>query len=111
MGTGDYALGLNFKGSTPPTEASPIVAVPNGSPEHTGGGQAENSGMFEYGIASPVITGITPDNGVSTRTASRTVPNISLFGSAPSNDVITVYCDGNEIGHDDGPAYRHLDLQ
>ena len=34
MGTGNYALGLNFKGSTPPTEASPIVAEPDGNPEH-----------------------------------------------------------------------------
>jgi hypothetical protein len=98
MGTGNYALGLSFRGTTPPTEASPIVAEPDGSPEHTGGGQADNSGSFEYGIASPVISGITPDNGVSDQDGITNVANISLFGKAPSNDIITIYCDGNVIG-------------
>ena len=61
MGTGRYALGLNFKGATPPTEASPIVAVPNGNPQHAGGGQADGAdGNGPYGSANPVITGITP---------------------------------------------------
>jgi hypothetical protein len=98
MGTGDYALGLNFKGSTPPTEASPIVAEPDGTPEHTGGGQADGSGSYEYGIASPVISGITPDNGVSSSDGITNAKNISLFGAAPSNDVITIYCNGQAIG-------------
>ena len=67
MGTGRYALGLNFKGTTPPTEASPIVAEPNGNPEHAGDGQADGSSWLGYGIGSPVIAGITPDNGVSSQ--------------------------------------------
>ena len=98
MGTGNYALGLSFKGTTPPSKAAPNVAEPDGNPEQTGGGQADNSGSFEYGIASPVISGITPDNGVSDQDGITNAPNISLFGAAPSNDIITIYCDGNEIG-------------
>jgi hypothetical protein len=46
MGTGDYALGVNFTGGTPPTEASPVVAVPNGNPQHAGGGQADHAPRF-----------------------------------------------------------------
>ena len=81
MGTGRYALGLNFKGAAPPTEASPIVAVPNGNPQHASGGQADGSdGNEPYGIANPVITGISPDNGVSSQDGVTNNPKISIFG-------------------------------
>jgi Matrixin len=46
MGTGNYALGVNFTGGTPPTEASPVVAVPNGNPQHAGGGEADHAPRF-----------------------------------------------------------------
>jgi hypothetical protein len=98
MGTGRYALGLSFKGASPPTELSPIVAEPNGNPQHAGGGQADGSSWIGYGIGSPVIAGITPDNGVSSSDAVTNSPYISLFGSAPSNDVVTVYENGTLIG-------------
>ena len=40
--TGDYALGLSFNGaSAPPTEPSPIIVYPNGTPLHSGGGSAQ----------------------------------------------------------------------
>ncbi len=98
MGTGAYALGLNFKGIAPPTQPSPIVASPDGYPEHTGGGQADNSGMMEYGPATPVIIGISPDNGVSASDGVTNNPRISIQGSAVSGDLIAVYCDGRQIG-------------
>jgi hypothetical protein len=98
MGTGNYALGLNFKGATPPIEASPIVAEPAGSPEHAGDGQADGSSWIGYGIGSPVIAGISPDNGVSSSDGITNTGSISLFGSAPSNDVVTLYNNGTEIG-------------
>jgi Matrixin/Bacterial Ig-like domain len=98
MGTGRYALGVSFKGTTPPTEASPVVAEANGNVEHAGGGQADGSSWLGYGIGSPVIAGITPDNGVSSADGITNSPYISLFGSAPSNDVITVFENGTEIG-------------
>ena len=85
MGTGRYALGLSFKGTTPPTEASPIVAEPNGSPEHAGDGQADGSSWLGYGIGSPVIAAITPDNGVSSSDGVTNSPYISLLGSAPAS--------------------------
>jgi hypothetical protein len=98
IGTGRYDLGLNFKGVTPPTGAAPMVAEPNGTPEHAGDGQADDSSSIGYGIGSPVITGITPDNGVSSSDGITNSPYIALFGSAPSNDVITVFENGTEIG-------------
>jgi Matrixin/Bacterial Ig-like domain len=98
MGTGNYALGLNFTGAAPPMKASPIVAEPAGTPEHAGDGQADGSSWIGYGIGSPVIAGITPDNGVSSSDGITNSPYISLFGSAPSSDVITVYENGSEIG-------------
>jgi Bacterial Ig-like domain/Matrixin len=98
MGTGRYALGLSFKGTTPPTAASPIVAEPNGTPEHAGDGQADGSSWAGYGIGSPVIAGISPDNGVSSSDGITNTGSISLFGSAPSNDIITLYNNGTEIG-------------
>ena len=98
MGTGRYALGLSFKGTTPPTEASPAVAEANGNPEHAGDGQADGSSWLGYGIGSPVIAGITPDNGVSSSDGVTNSEYISLFGSAPSNDVITIYENGSAIG-------------
>jgi hypothetical protein len=98
MGTGDYALGLSFKGTAAPTKASPVVAEAAGTPEHAGDGQADGSSWLGYGIGSPVIAGITPDNGVSSSDGITNSPYISLFGSAPSNDIITIFENGNEIG-------------
>ena len=98
MGTGDYALGLNFKGAAPPLEPSPIVAVPNGNPLHSGGGQANNSGSIGFGIGNPVILGITPDNGSSSLDGITNNPNISVYGSAPAGDTIVVYCNNVPIG-------------
>jgi Matrixin/Bacterial Ig-like domain len=96
MGTGNYALGLNFKGSTPPTEASPIVAEPDGNPERLSEGQADNS--FDYGIGSPVILGISPDNGVSSSDGITNTGSICVYGSAPVTDIVTIYRDGTEVG-------------
>jgi Matrixin/Bacterial Ig-like domain len=98
MGTGNYALGLNFKGAAPPMKASPIVAEPAGTPEHAGDGQADGSSWIGYGVGSPVIAGISPDNGVSSEDGITNTGAISLNGSAPSNDIITLYNNGTEIG-------------
>jgi Matrixin/Bacterial Ig-like domain len=98
MGTGRYALGLSFKGTTPPFATSPVVAEANGNPQHAGSGQADGSSWLGYGIGTPVIAGISPDNGVSSSDGITNSPNISLTGSAPSGDIITVYENGNAIG-------------
>lgn len=98
MNTGNYALGLSFNGSAPPTEPSPIVAIPNGSPLQVGGGEAYNTNAIEYGPANPVIHGITPDNGVSNNDGVTNNPRIDILGSAPPGDVVTVYCDGQKLG-------------
>lgn len=98
MGTGDYALGLNFKGATPPTEASPVVAVANGTPQHSGGGEADNSGPDAYAPANPSIVGISPDNGISSQDGITNNPRIEVFGTAPALDTVTVYCNGQMLG-------------
>jgi hypothetical protein len=99
MGTGRYALGLNFNGAAPPTEASRIVAVANGNPQHTGAGQADGaSGDGPYVGANPVITGISPDNGVSSQDGVTNNPRISILGTAPALDTVTVYLNGQAIG-------------
>ncbi len=99
MGTGRYALGLNFNGAAPPTEASPIVAEPNGNPQHAGSGQADGSnGTGPYVSALPVITGISPDNGISSQDGITNTPNISIHGTAPASDTVTIYCNGQAIG-------------
>ena len=110
MGTGDYALGLNFNGATPPTEASPIVAVPNGTPVHAGGGQADNS-RDTYSSANPAIVGISPDNGVSSQDGITNNPRISISGTAPAFDTITVYSQWPGARPDDRPGQQHLDVQ
>ena len=103
MGTGRFALGLNFGANTSAsvastTMASHSVVSANGSPVHAGDGQADDSSSKGYGIGSPVIDGITPDNGVSGSDGVTNSPYISLFGSAPANDIITIYENGTQIG-------------
>jgi hypothetical protein len=99
MGTGRYAVGLNFNGATPPTEASPIVAVRAGNPQHAGSGQADGAnGNGPYVAAVPVITGISPDNGVSSQDGVTNNPRISINGTAPAFDTVTVFLNGQAIG-------------
>jgi len=99
MGTGNYALGLNFQGAAPPVEASPIVAVANGNPQHCGSGEADGSdGDGPYVEATPTITGITPDNGFSSQDGITNSPNIAILGQAAAADTVTVYCNGNVVG-------------
>ncbi len=94
--TGDYALGLSFNGTTPPTEASPIIAYPNGTPLHAGGGQAQ----YGFGLSgsTPAITGIGPDNGLSNSDGITDVNRISISGTALSGETVTVYDNGSPIG-------------
>ena len=99
MGTGRYALGLSFNGShSAHSRRRPSWRSANGNPQHAGSGQADGSSWLGYGIGTPVIAGITPDNGVSSSDGITNSPYVSLSGSAPSNDIITVYENGNEIG-------------
>jgi hypothetical protein len=96
MGTGRYALGMSFNGTTPPTEASPVIAEPDGNPARCSGGQADNS--FSYNISGPAIVGITPDNGVSSDDGITNDGSFSLYGTAPAGDMITMYLGGLTVG-------------
>ncbi len=107
MGTGRYALGVNFNGKTPPTEASPIVTVPDGNPLHTCPGQADGTnGKGPYVAANPVITGISPDNGVSSQDGVTNNPQISIQGTAPALNTVTVYLNGQAIGQTIATAFN-----
>jgi Matrixin/Bacterial Ig-like domain len=96
MGTGRYALGMSFNGATPPTEASPVIAEPDGNPQKCSDGQADNS--FGYNIGGPAIVGITPDNGISSSDGISNDGSFSLYGTAPGGDVVTIYRDGFAVG-------------
>jgi hypothetical protein len=99
MGTGRYALGLSFNGTTPPGESSPIIAYPNGSPLHSGGGEADGSPSDNSYVGSiPVISGISPDTGFSSSDGITNANQISILGSAPQGDTVTVYENGTAIG-------------
>ena len=86
------------RGPLRPRRRRPSWRRPTAIPSTPASGQADGSSWLGYGIGSPVIAGITPDNGVSSSDGITNSPYISLFGSAPSNDVITVYENGTEIG-------------
>ncbi len=99
FGTGDYALGLGFNGTTPPTESSPIIAYANGTPLHSGGGAAQqgnaNGGMIG---APPAILGISPDTGASSNDGITDANRINISGVAPGGETITMYNNGTPIG-------------
>ena len=97
--TGDYALGLSFNGTTPPTEASPIISYLNGTPLHSGGGSAQQGNANGGLIGSPPnIVGISPDTGSSNSDGITDANRITISGLAPGNETITVYNNGTAIG-------------
>jgi hypothetical protein len=95
FGTGRYAIGVSFNGSTPPTQSSPIVPFLNGEIFSAGGGQPD---MEEYAGAIPIVTGIGPDTGISDADGITGARRVSVMGYAPSGMTVTVYCDGQRIG-------------
>jgi hypothetical protein len=97
FGTGRFALGFTFDGSTPPVEASPIVAIPNGNPLQMGGGTPDKANDF-FSAGAPNITGITPDTGLSNNDGVTSATRISVLGTAPQGDAISVFCDGQFVG-------------
>ena len=97
--TGRYALALNF-GSTPtPTAPSPIIAFPNGNPITGAGGIADGAEIGDDFLDSvPVVTGISPDNGLSANDGVTDVPNLYITGQAPKGTTVALYLDGQLIG-------------
>ncbi len=97
FGTGDYALGLSFNGTTPPVEPSPIFSYLDGSPLQSGGGEAQQTGQgYNITGAPPTIMGISPDTsgGAGVTSANR----ITISGLAPAGETITLYNNGTPIG-------------
>ena len=99
MGTGHYALGLNFKGTTPPTEASPIRRRAQRQSRARRRRQAPTPfGGGPYTGAAAVISSITAADGSGTNgTWSTARPSPSSAPRRPT-DTITVYCDGYLMG-------------
>jgi hypothetical protein len=97
--TGRYALALNFGSNPTPTAPSSIVAIPNGSPLSGGGGIADSAGAADtYLDAVPVVTGISPDTGLSSNDGVTDVPNLYFTGSAPEGETVSVYLNGQLLG-------------
>jgi hypothetical protein len=74
LGSGEYALALNFGTGTTPTGAPPNTQTPNGNPKHSGGGQADSVGPAKG--AGDVFD---PNEGV----AAATTPSPNLSPPAP----------------------------
>jgi hypothetical protein len=97
--TGQYALALDFGSNRTPTAPSPIVTIPQGNPLSGGGGIADGAGADDNFLDSvPVVTGISPDNGLSTNDGVTDVPNIYITGQAPQGATVSVYLGGQLIG-------------
>ena len=89
------------------------MAEPDGTPEHAGDGQADDSVVRSAtASASPVIDGISPDNGVSSHDGVTNSPYIStlrvgavLMTSSPST------ANGTAIGQTIAAGEQHVDFQ
>ncbi len=97
--TGRYALALNFGSNPTPTAPSPIIAFPDGNPITGAGGVADGASSGDDFLDSvPVVTGISPDNGLSTNDGVTDVPNIYITGQAPKGTTVSLYRNGQLIG-------------
>ena len=91
---------MSFNGTTPPTEASPIIAYPHGSPKHSGGGsptQVQPGDDVLVG-AAPTIMGISPDTGSSPSDGITNANRIVISGIAANNETVNVYINGTLLG-------------
>jgi hypothetical protein len=97
--TGRYALALNFGSNPTPTAPSPIVVIPNGNPINGGGGIADGAGANDTLLdAVPVVSGVSPDNGLSNNDGVTDVPNVYFSGVAPEGETVSVYLNGQLLG-------------
>jgi hypothetical protein len=97
--TGRYALGLDFGSNPIPTGPSSIITIPNGNPISGGGGIADGAGDDDDLFDSiPVVTGISPDNGLSSNDGVTDVPDLYFTGTAPPGEMVSVYLNGRLLG-------------
>jgi hypothetical protein len=97
--TGRYALALNFGSNPTPTAPSPIIAFPNGNPITGAGGIADNApGDADFLDSVPVVTGISPDSGLSSNDGVTDVPTLYITGQAPKGTTVSLFLNGQLIG-------------
>jgi hypothetical protein len=97
--TGWYALDMNFAGSSLPYDTGYMFQYANGSPLHSGGGYDDNSANFAgFAQTSPVILGISPDNGFSSGDKVTNTGQISVYGVAMPNSSVQVAVNGKSLG-------------
>jgi hypothetical protein len=97
--TGRYALVLNTGGGPTPTVPPSIIPILDGDPINGGGGVAEGAGEADdYLDSIPGVTGISPDNGLSTNDGVTNVPNLWISCHAPEDSTISVYINDRPVG-------------
>ena len=101
FGTGDYALGMSFNSAAvAPTEASPIIAYPNGAILQSGGGspnQVQPTNDVPVG-AAPTIMGVSSDTGYSPSNGVINVNRILISGIGADGETVNVYINGALLG-------------
>lgn len=110
MGTGRYALGITFDGSTPQLEASPVVQTLVPTIISGGGGYAVGASRINalaalmgfgdsFAVTAPTITGITHDTGVNHYDGVTNARRFAINGFAPAGESVVLYRDGQPIGN------------
>ena len=90
--TGAYALALKFGGGTMPVSASPNTQRADGNPLSGSGGVADYPNNADQLLGStPLITGISPDNGSSSSDGVTNANRIVFSGTAPLLDGVRLY--------------------
>ncbi len=99
MSTGAFALAVNFGSGPTPTQPSPMQSIPNGNPLSSGGGQADNPAAGDlYTSSIPIVTGISPDTGLSNVDGVTNDPNLFVTGQALAGSTVAVYANGQLLG-------------
>jgi hypothetical protein len=82
-----------------PAAPIPTTLDANGVPLQVGGGSADDASPDDAYISSiPVVTGISPDTGVSSNDGVTNATQLLISGIAPPSDTVLVYLDGTLLG-------------
>jgi hypothetical protein len=99
LGTGAYALTLNFGIGPSPTVPLQSTQTLNGNPISGGGGIPDGkANADDYLNSVPTITGISTDTGASSTDGVTNDTTLSIQGAAPTGNSVSLYRNGCLIG-------------